>query len=60
MPWTRSPAYAFLFTPPNWPEPEVSEADGRIRVQRPGLTAEFNRATVTRGDEVVSLRLGSP
>lgn len=42
------------------PEPEVSEADGRIRVQRPGLTAEFNRATVTQGDEVVSLRLGSP
>ena len=41
-------------------EPQVSEAEGKVNVRAPGLTLEFNGATVTRSDQRVTVRLGSP
>jgi hypothetical protein len=40
-------------------EPEVSEAEGKVRVRAPGLTLEFKGASVARSGEVITVRVGS-
>lgn len=40
-------------------KPEVSEADGMVRVRAAGLTLEFKGASITRSGEVITVRVGS-
>ncbi len=40
-------------------EPEVSEAEGQVRLRAPGLTLEFKGASVARSGEEITVRVGS-